>query len=364
MTFPHKIVGTDINYIHTAAEKEFGMLSGNKLLLTGAGGFLGYYFILSVLDWNDKHPRHKILLTALSRFGDGLPTWLKHLEKRKDLEVVSADVTKDFSVLRTSFDYVIHAASFASPIVYRQYPIETINANVLGLYALLNNVVKAKSKLKRLLYFSSSEIYGDPTEGNIPTPESYRGNVSCTGPRACYDESKRFCETLCTNYVRVHGLSIVIARPFNNYGPGMRITDGRVVADFARNIISNKDIALYSDGNPSRTFCYVTDAIVGYIKILTKGRQGEAYNIGTPAPEISMGELAQRMVVIGKKYFSYTGKIHRKIHKDAAYLVDNPQRRCPSIDKAKAQLGYNPSITLEDGLHRSLLWYQSVYGSR
>ena len=242
-----------------------------------------------------------------------------------------------------------------------------MTANVLGLYRILEELTKAKSSrdgLRKLLYFSSSEIYGDPPPESIPTPEDYRGNVSCTGPRACYDESKRFCETLCVNFVRVHGLPIVTVRPFNNYGPGMKITDGRVIADFARNILSGEDIVMHSTGAPSRTFCYVADAMIGYIKALVKGASGEAYNIGIELPEVSVSDLASRMVAIAKKHFVYEGSVRRAVSQDKEYLTDNPQRRRPSIQKAKEILGYNPTVILDDGLFRTLQWYKAVGGSK
>lgn len=363
MIFPHDAVARDMDHIHDKAHAELIALSGNNLLLTGAGGFLGYYCILSILSWNDRRPKKKIRITAVSRFGQGLPSWLAALSKRDDLRVVSRDVTKDPFLEEGPYDYIIHAASFASPMVYRQYPIETMTANVLGLYKILEELTQSKTSqemLKKLLYFSSSEIYGDPPAEWIPTPEDYRGYVSCTGPRACYDESKRFCETLAVNYVRVHGIPIVTVRPFNNYGPGMKITDGRVVADFARNILAGVDIAMYSTGTPSRTFCYVADAVIGYIKALVKGVPGEAYNIGVESPEVSVADLASRMGAIAKKHLGYSGSIHKTVSRDKAYLTDNPQRRCPSIEKAKKELGYAPTISLDEGLHRTLLWYKAV----
>jgi UDP-glucuronate decarboxylase len=201
------------------------------------------------------------------------------------------------------FDYVIHAASIASPTFYRQYPIETMDANVNGLRHLLDQARRqaaSVSPVAGFLFFSSSEIYGDPTPENIPTPETYWGNVSCTGPRACYDESKRYGETLCVNFAAVHHLPLKVARPFNNYGPGLKISDRRVIPDFAQDILQGRDIVMLSDGSPRRTFCYVADAVIGYFKILIRGRSGEAYNIGAEAPEISMAELAERMVELGQ----------------------------------------------------------------
>lgn len=352
----------DLAYIHKKAKSEFEALKDSRVLLIGAGGFLGYYFIKSILFWNDKYSDKKILLTALSSFHLGIPAWLKALESRKDLQLKKEDITLYTIPQEEAYDYIIHAASIASPTFYRQHPIETINANVKGLYSVLDYMLKRQKTpkpVKGLLFFSSSEIYGDPTEGNIPTPETYWGNVSCTGPRSCYDESKRFCETLCVNYVSVHKLPIKIARPFNNYGPGMKITDGRVIADFSKNIMGNEDIVMFSDGSSSRTFCYVADAIVGYFKVLLRGRSGEAYNIGVEKPEISVRELAEKMIQIARSKLNYNGKLVIHRNKDKDYLTDNPHRRCPKIEKAQNELAYNPEISLDEGLYRILLCYQA-----
>jgi nucleoside-diphosphate-sugar epimerase len=212
--------------------------------------------------------------------------------------------------------------------------------------------------IRGFLFFSTSEIYGDPTTENIPTPETYRGNVSCTGPRACYDESKRYGETLCVNFAQQFGLPIRTARPFNNYGPGLKITDRRAVPDFARDVLGERDIVLYSDGSPTRTFCYVADAIVGYYKILVRGRSGEAYNIGVEGPEVSIAEVAERVARHARDLFEYQGSVRFEISPEKDYLVDNPNRRCPIITKARKELAYEPTITLDDGLIRSLLWYR------
>lgn len=348
----------DLEYIHKKAREAFEILSGNTILFTGANGFLGYYFIKSILAWNNINPKKKIQVYALDNFPKGIPKWLF---PRDDLKIIKKDITKYTPTADQNFEYIIHAASIASPIFYRQYPIETINANVLGLYNILEYMVsrkKTKRPVKGLLFFSSSEIYGDPTEGNIPTPETYRGNVSCTGPRACYDESKRFGETLCVNFSQVYNLPIKIVRPFNNYGPGLKITDGRVIPDFANDILNNKNITLLSEGSPTRTFCYVTDAIVGYIKILTKGRLSESYNIGVEKPEISIIDLAEKMRRIAIKHLGYSGKVIMKKSADQNYLTDSPNRRCPQISKARNDLDYKPEITLEEGLINTLFWYK------
>lgn len=351
----------DLEYIQTKTKGEFEVLGGNTILFTGASGFVGYYFIKSIFSWNKKHPQKKIKLYALDNFPTGIPAWLLN---EKSVEILKADVTKlELSKIQ-AFDYIIHAASIASPTFYRQFPIETINANIQGLYHVLNYMVvrrKTKRPVKGLLFFSSSEIYGDPTPDNIPTSENYRGNVSCTGPRACYDESKRFGETLCVNYSRVYNLPIKIARPFNNYGPGLKINDRRVIPDFAKDILADKDIVLLSQGSPTRTFCYITDALVGYTKILVKGIPAESYNIGVEKPEISMIALAEKMRDLAAKHFGYSGKIIKKKSSDQSYLTDSPNRRCPQINKARKDLKYEPQILLDEGLTNTLLWYRGNY---
>jgi nucleoside-diphosphate-sugar epimerase len=137
----------------------------------------------------------------------------------------------------------------------------------------------------------------------------------------------------------------------------LKITDGRVIPDFARDVFANRDIVMLSDGSPMRTFCYVADAITGYIKVLVKGHAGEGYNIGTETPEISMRDLARKIAGISKELFGYTGQVMTKASSDADYLVDNPNRRCPVIEKARMHLGFNPTIGLDEGLRRSMIWY-------
>lgn len=359
-----KIEIKDINYIHKKARHEFEKLSNNRIIITGGAGFLGYYFVKSILCWNDININKKIQLFVYDNFKTGIPTWMLTLKNRSDLKLIKKDITKLKFSKTEHFDYIIHAASIASPVYYRLYPIETIDANINGLRNLLKYMVANKKSgrpVKSMLFFSSSEIYGDPSQEYIPTPEIYRGNVSCTGPRACYDESKRFGETLCVNYVNVHNLPIKIVRPFNNYGPGLKLNDGRVIADFAKNIINDMDIIMFSNGAPTRTFCYVADAIVGYLKVLINGKQGEAYNIGTKNPEISMKNLANRMTKIARKYFNYKGNVIIKQNKDKDYLIDSPNRRCPLINKAVNEVGYNPEFLLDEGLYQTLEWFAENY---
>lgn len=350
------VVKDDLKKIIKDLEKDLRNLGGSKFLITGAGGFLGYYLVNVLAYWNKKNPNERMQIYACDNFLRGKPEWLKKMKNSYELELIEHDITQPLPNGIGSFEYIIHAASIASPTFYRKYPIETMDANVNGLRLILDRCLNDRS-IKGLLYFSTSEIYGDPYNDNIPTPETYRGNVSCTGPRACYDESKRFGETLCVSFSQVHNVPVKIARPFNNYGPGLKISDGRVLPDFCSNIFSNQDIVLLSDGSPTRTFCYVSDAITGYFKILFSGTNGEAYNIGVEEPEISMLELAEKVIKIGSDHFDYKGKLIYKQSSEKDYLTDNPQRRCPVIKKAKTELDYNPTIDIDTGLLKSMYWY-------
>lgn len=354
-------ISIDLDYIGQKMPDVFSRMSGKRLLITGGAGFLGYYLVQSPLHWNSKNPDESpIEVVVWDNFMRGIPEWLVALKDDSNLTTRKYDVVNPLPDDMGDFDFIIHAATIASPIYYRLHPIETMDANITGLRNLLDYAVKQKSvghPVEGFLYFSTSEIYGDPTPENIPTPETYRGNVSCTGPRACYDEAKRYGETLAVNFAQQHGLHIRTVRPFNNYGPGLKITDRRALPDFVRNVLAGEDIVLLSDGAPTRTFCYVADAVVGYYKVMLNGRSGEAYNMGLTEPEISIRQLAEHVVTIARELFGYEGKLVSKVSDDKHYLTDNPNRRCPIIEKAKNELGYHPEIQLNEGLRRSLLWY-------
>ncbi|HEX2578825.1 MAG TPA: NAD-dependent epimerase/dehydratase family protein, partial [Rhabdochlamydiaceae bacterium] len=223
--------------------------------------------------------------------------------------------------------------------------------NIWGLRKLLDYY--CNKNLRGFLFFSSSEIYGDPSSDFIPTPETYRGNVSTIGPRACYDESKRCGETLCEVFANQYAMPIGIARPFNNFGPGMRLEDKRVPADFAKATFENKDLAIFSNGYATRTFCYVADAVVGYFKILLNGKF-DIFNIGIESPEINILKFAEIYKEQGEKYLDYSGKIIFSPPPEKEYLTHNPNRRCPVIAKAKHFLNFEPEIGVAEGVGKFL----------
>jgi len=356
-----ELLEKDLTQVSAALRDEFRAMEGANLLITGGGGFLGYYLVQSVLFWNQRQGGGRpIHVTVVDNYRRGVPDWLLGLRGDGNLTLLEHDASLPLPPGQREFQYIVHAAGIASPTYYRQHPIETMDTNINGLRHLLDYArsrVGSPDPVRGFLFYSSSEIYGDPLPGNIPTPEDYRGNVSCTGPRACYDESKRYGETLCVNFARQHGLPVTVARPFNNYGPGLKITDRRVIPDFARDVLAGRDIIMLSDGAPKRTFCYVADAVAGYYKVLVKGRPGESYNIGVEAPEISMLELAERITELAHRLFAYRGRVVREESTEKEYLVDNPNRRCPVITKARTELGYDPVVDLQEGLRRSLVWY-------
>ena len=296
---------------------------------------------------------------ALDNFSRGRADWVDEIARDPSVTIVDHDISRGLPAVLDNLkvNYILHAASIASPTYYRLHPLETMDANVKGLRDLLDNSLQNRDSLKGFLFFSSSEVYGNPTPENIPTPESYAGNVSFTGPRACYDESKRYGETLCVNFHRVHGLPIRSVRPFNNYGPGLKLGDRRVIPDFFSEILAKKDLVLLSDGKPTRTFCYIADAVLGYFKVLLSEHSGEAFNIGVERPEISMLELAETVIKVSAEVLGVQVGLRFKISEDSAYLSDNPLRRCPDISKARNLLNFHPSTTLQEGLRRTAIWY-------
>jgi len=258
-------------------KEEFGRMAAAPCSLPVGAGFLGYYLVKAALHFNHKvSPDQPIRVTVWDSFIRGRPAWLDQLAgtAASDGGGARSDRTAATSRCRTltgsfTLPALPHPRSIASTRSRPSTPTST------GCAILLDWSVRQQDRgkpIKGFLFYSSSEIYGDPSADAIPTREDYRGLVSCTGPRACYDESKRFGETLCVVFAQEYGIPSKMARPFNNYGPGLKITDKRVIPDFARDIFAGRDLVMYSDGKPTRTFCYSADSITGYYKVLVKGQ--------------------------------------------------------------------------------------------
>lgn len=343
---------SDIEEIVRRLHDPAAALANKTILVTGGRGFLGRYFTRALIGLNKtalkKSPCRIVVLDNLITAGkDGARE-----ERLPRCRIIKQDVTKALKVPGKAH-FILHAAGIASPFYYRAYPLETLEVATAGTKNMLE---LAREHQARVLFFSSSEIYGDPDPRYVPIQESYRGNVSCQGPRACYDESKRLGETLCYIYHELHGVSVSTVRPFNIFGPGMQESDYRVLPNFASRIKSGNPLLVYGTGNQTRTFCYITDAIVGFMLALIKGVPGEAYNIGNPEPELSMIELVQELEKALKR------KIPSVLSQyPDSYPADEPLRRCPDIRKARLQIGYEPQVDFGEGLRRFLGWTDTVY---
>jgi UDP-glucuronate decarboxylase len=331
-------------------------LYGSRVLITGAAGFLGFNFLhfFSYLNKKNSGNQSAINVVAVDNYLRGKSRWIVELaQEDPNIELRTHDITQPWPPDDTKYDFIIHGASVASPTFYRQFPLETLDANVGGLRNMLD--LARLASVKSMVFFSSSEIYGDPLAHEIPTKETYRGNVACLGPRACYDESKRLGETLCYIYTQKYRLPVKIIRPFNNYGPGLRLTDRRVLPDICTDVLADREIVLYSDGKATRTFCYSSDALTGYLLTLLSTHEGEAFNIGSQAPEVSIHELATLVSQVAGS----TRSVVSRHSDDKDYLTDNPQRRCPDLSKSKSLLGYQPKVDLRTGLDRLIGWYKT-----
>lgn len=321
-----------------------------KILLTGYAGSIGYSMVHFFLLHGEELGVKKIY--GVDNYKFGKPEWLEEITNHELFDLRESDIIDCDLNFAEDADYIFHMASLASPVYYRQFPIETMDADVIGIRRILDFY---KDKAKSILFFSSSEIYGNPDSAHIPTDENYFGDVNCAGPRACYDESKRYGETLCYNYHNVHGVPVKIVRPFNNFGPGLNKYDQRVVADFAKNVLANEDIVIYSTGKDTRSFVYSSDALLGYLKcILYEGF--DIFNIGSDEREITVFDLAEIYKKIAEEKFGYKGNIVFQTHEDPHYLTDNPKRRFPNINKARKLLNYKISVKLKKGVERYLLY--------
>jgi len=334
----------DVRLISNDLNEFYDKLEGKTILIAGGKGFLGTYFTNVLKQINEilSKPMKIIIMDNLITAKD------KESNVNSNVTLIEQDISKSFD-FPDELHYIIHAASIASPPTYRKFPIKTVDVNYQGTKNLLE--VARKKKIKSMLFLSSSEIYGDPEI--IPTPESYLGKVSCTGPRACYDESKRLAETISNLYFQQYEVPVKIARPFNVYGPYLNLDDGRIIPDFMSNAIKKSEIIIHSDGTPTRSFCYVSDAIRAFLKLLFSEHNGVTFNVGNDE-EISVKDVANMI----QKIMEVPISIKLIESKDPNYTKDNPQRRCPDLSLLKNSVNYAPEINFEEGLKRVYKWYK------
>lgn len=316
--------------------------AGKTILLTGGNGFLGRHFIEFFREFNEGHLNPARVISVDNYI---VSPRMNRLHDPNIMELW-ADVTQPLNI-REPIHFIISAAGIASPTHYRRWPLECIDCTISGTRQMLELAKKNGDVFEGLLVFSSSEIYGDPTI--VPTPETYFGNCSSIGDRSCYDESKRMAETLALTYYRQYGLPVKIVRPFNVYGPGMMPNDRRVVPMFAFQGLNGQPLTVFRDGQQTRTFCYITDAMEGFLRVLLNGGAGEVYNIGNDAPEVTVKELAQNFQAL------LDCEIQEVPYPDT-YPASEPMRRCPDLSKAHRWLKYQPVVTLGVGLTWFLEW--------
>ncbi|HWQ66784.1 MAG TPA: UDP-glucuronic acid decarboxylase family protein [Methanospirillum sp.] len=308
--------------------------SGTRVLITGGAGFLGSTLCEALIESGAA-------VICVDNFSSGRTENISHLNEREGFTFQEHDISKPLEI-SGKIDYIFHLASRASPLEFTEYPIQILKSNTLGTW---NALGIAKKHDARVLFTSTSEIYGEAQV--FPTPETYRGNVNTLGIRGCYDEAKRAGEAYCMAYHRQHGVDVRIVRIFNTYGPGMRSDGvyGRVIPRFIDQARKGHPITIFGDGSQTRSFCYVTDQIVGLLNLAGRdGLSGEVVNIGNPY-EYTVSDLADVIIRL-------TGSASELIYEPLPQ--DDPMRRLPDISKAIRLLDFEPRIGLEEGLMRMM----------
>jgi UDP-glucuronate decarboxylase len=307
-----------------------------RVLVTGGAGFLGSFLCERLL-------KEGCDVVCVDNFYTGTKRNIIHLLGNHYFELIRHDITFP---LYLEVDEIYNLACPASPVHYQNDPVQTTKVNVHGS---INMLGLAKRLNARILQASTSEVYGDPAVH--PQTEDYWGNVNCIGIRSCYDEGKRCAETLFFDYHRQHKINIRVVRIFNTYGPRMHPNDGRVVSNFVLQALNNRDITVFGDGSQSRSFCFVDDMIDGLIRMMTAPDDFTGpVNIGNPN-EFTIRELAEKVIEL-------TGSTSKLVFRPLP--EDDPLQRQPNIDLARAKLGWEPKIQLQEGLKRTIAYFRSI----
>jgi UDP-glucuronate decarboxylase len=305
-----------------------------RILITGGAGFLGSHLCDRLLATSD--------VICLDSFFTGTKANVAHLLGNPNFELIRHDVVEP---IHLEIDHIYNFACPASPVHYQYNPIKTVKTNVLGA---LNMLGLAKRVKARILQASTSEVYGDPHQH--PQRETYWGNVNPIGIRSCYDEGKRVAETLMMDYHRQNQVDIRIVRIFNTYGPRMALNDGRVVSTFVLQALRNEPITLFGDGSQTRSFCYVSDLVEGIVRLMNTECLTGPVNIGNPA-EMTVRELAELVIEM-------TGSRSEIVHRDLPQ--DDPIQRQPDITLARETLGWEPVVSLREGLGSTIQYFEQV----
>ena len=323
-------------------------LKGCNILITGASGLIGSCLVEVLMERHDKDYQ----VYAMGRNEKRMNKLFHNYFADGRFHLLTGDVTKPLNC-DLPFQYIIHAASGAAPVDFVQHPVEVMMANIEGVRNLIE--YGRKHSLKRILYISSGEIYGEG-DGRVFT-EDYSGSVDCLKSRSCYPSSKRAAETLCASYASEYDVDVVIARPCHTYGPNFTETDNRVYAQFIRNIIRNEDIVMKSTGSQYRSWCYVVDCVKALLFILFMGKSGQAYNIADESSNITIKELAELVSRIGGK------KVVVELPDEKEQNGYNPVRKSVYSTVKLAELGWTALVHIDEGMHKTIDAYNSIYKS-
>ncbi len=335
-----KTIKRDLSELKERCKDFKEKIRGKRFLITGGAGFIGSWLCDFIHEFGGE-------VVCVDNLATGTKSNISHLIDKSGFTFIKTDISKEdwlkLPEIKESFDFVLHLAARADPKDYMNYPIDTILSNSLGTL----HTLRIGERDNAIYYYSStSEVYGNPQIH--PQPEHYWGNVNPIGPRACYDESKRFSEALCMAFFREKNLPVKINRIFNTYGP--RLNDGRVICTFIRQALNNRPLTVFGDGRQTRSPCYIIDMVDGILKTIFVGREGEIYNVGNPE-EVTVLDLA---------------KIIKELTDSESEIVfkplppDDPIRRKPDITKVKKELNFEPKISLTDGLKRKIFWFKEA----
>ena len=346
---PNKIIGEDIQNI-IASDVNWRQFENKTVLITGANGFLPAYMVETLLFIVSRKIIKNGKIFALVRNKEKAKKRFKHLLSNTCLQFIIQDVSSPIKI-EEPIHFIIHAASQASPKYYGIDPVGTLKANVIGTINLCELAIK--NPIESFLYFSSGEVYGRINDNITNVTETDYGCLDSMHVRSCYGESKRMGETICVSYFHQFGVPVKVVRPAHTYGPGMDLNDGRVFADFVRDIVNNQDIVMNSDGSASRAFCYLSDATIAFFTVLLYGQNGEAYNVANPFCEVTIRELAEKLVnIFPEKHL----KVIQQERIGTGYMESSSTHASPNIEKIQS-LRWNPSIKIEEGFKRTIQSY-------
>jgi len=346
----NKIIQEDLEII-TSANIPWSDFAGKTILVSGANGVLPSYMVETLLFLSAHVLLNKCRVIALVRNEEKAKKRFADYLNRDDLFIIVQDVCAPIRISE-KIDYIVHAASQASPKYYGTDPVGTLNANIFGTTNLLH--LAKENHVQSFLYMSSSEVYGMSVNSVSAIAETDYGYLDPTQVRSCYAESKRMGENICISWKHQYSVPVKIVRPFHVYGPGMMLDDGRVFADFVADIVGNRDIIMKSDGAAKRAFCYLRDAALAFFYVMLLGEDGGVYNVGNDNAEISVLNLANTLVSL---FPEKQLKVVIKANDNSTYLPSPVMRNLPDVTRLN-KLGWYPKVTIEEGFQRTIKSYE------